>query len=79
MADMASTWFPGAQLDRVDNNRPYEPANCRWATDAEQRRNRRDNVWVDLPGERLVLKDVARKYGINQRTLSWGLRKLGLL
>lgn len=31
---------PGMSIDRIDNQRGYEPSNCRWATHSEQMKNR---------------------------------------
>lgn len=40
----------GTTLDRIDNNKGYEPSNCRWATRKEQQRNRAYKVMVTIDG-----------------------------
>ena len=41
LADVGARPSPKHSLDRVDNDRGYEPGNCKWVTRAEQGQNTR--------------------------------------
>lgn len=62
------------KLDRRNNDGPYSPDNCRWATPMEQQRNMRSNVMLTYHGETMCLKDWAKRLGIKPRTLSYRVK-----
>lgn len=59
----------GYTLDRKDNNGNYEPSNVHWVKAKDQQRNKRNNIWVEYKGEKMILKDAAEKSGISYSTL----------
>jgi hypothetical protein len=67
--DMGPTWKEGLTLDRINNQKGYEPDNCRWATAMEQANNRWDNRIINTPNGRMTISQAARLFGINQHTL----------
>lgn len=43
-------YLDGLEIDRIDNNGPYSPQNCRWVSRKENCRNRRNNYPVEVNG-----------------------------
>lgn len=71
---LANGYREDLTIERIDNDGPYSPSNCRWATRYEQDRNKRSNVWIDYDGERICQSDLARKLGIHYSTIYKGLK-----
>lgn len=63
--DMGPKWAPGLTLDRIDNEKGYEPSNCRWATASMQARNKRINVYIETPWGTMLRADAAARAGIS--------------
>lgn len=66
---------PGHSLERIDNDGPYEPSNCRWASHAEQSRNKRTTRWLVARGERRSLSEWASITGIKQGVIGRRLKR----
>lgn len=60
----------GFELDRIDTNGDYEPANCRWVTQQENLRNRRNSKrWIVYGTEFPSCCAAAKHHGVSTTTI----------
>lgn len=69
LADMGPKPSPSHSVDRIDNDGPYSPENCRWATGTEQGRNTHRNVVVEYGGRSLCIAEWAEVTGLSYTSL----------
>ncbi len=62
-------WQEGLSIDRIDNDKGYSPDNCRWVTQKEQQRNRRNNHLIAFDGKTQTVVQWAEEMNISPQTL----------
>ena len=66
---------PRMQLDRIDNDLGYYPANCRWVTAKNNSRNRGTTCFLTLDGITKSHAEWCEISGISQKTLHSRIRR----
>ena len=68
----------GMTINRLNNFKDYSPSNCKWSTWKEQQCNRRNNIWIEIDGKKMVKSNWIDKLGISRGMWKYWKNKLGL-
>ena len=66
---LAAGWKPGLEIDRIDTDGNYEPANVRFVTRSQNNRNRRNNRVIVIAGQSRTVTEWAELFGIRSRCI----------
>lgn len=74
---LANGYRDDLTLDRIDNDGPYSPENCRWVPAAAQARNTRRNRLITFRGQTKTLAEWSRILGMEHSLLRYRLDRWG--
>jgi hypothetical protein len=72
--DMGPRPSPQHSVERKENNGPYSPENCFWATRKQQGRNKRNNRLLTVGTETMPLSAWAERTGLSRSVIKARLR-----
>jgi len=82
---LSNGYREGLTIDRINNNEDYKPKNCRFITNTEQQRNRRNNINITAYGETKTLEEWSRDKRCKvstttiKRRILWGINPEGAI